>query len=107
MKAAAIRFALALAGLAVCVDASAAGMSGHPSANGTVRLMDDTIALAGSRHKGPFRSFRGWGRDVPIGRIDYILVAPKVAVLRHETVMDRYDGHFPSDHCPVMAEVEF
>ena len=69
--------------------------------------MDDTIALAGARRKGPFRSFRGWGRDVPKSRIDYILVAPEVTVLRHETIMDRYEGHFPSDHCPVMAEVEF
>lgn len=67
--------------------------------------MDDTIALV--PHEGPFPSFRGWGQDKPRARIDYIFVAPNVTVRRHATIMDTVDGHFPSDHCPVVAEVAF
>ena len=40
-------------------------------------------------------------------KIDYVLVPPEAKVLAAEIVYDSRDGHYPSDHFPVTAEVEF
>jgi endonuclease/exonuclease/phosphatase family metal-dependent hydrolase len=65
-------------------------------------------ALYGSAqpHHGPVSTFNGFGAGVePGARIDYLFVRGPVAVRRHGTLTDRWDGHFPSDHCPVVADV--
>jgi endonuclease/exonuclease/phosphatase family metal-dependent hydrolase len=57
-------------------------------------------------HHGPVETFNGFENTVqPNGRIDYIFVRGPLAVRRHGTLTDRWDGHFPSDHCPVLAEL--
>ena len=38
-------------------------------------------------------------------RIDYIFVSDAVRVLRHATLTDHWDGRYPSDHMPVVADV--
>ena len=67
--------------------------------------LEDASAVSVSAHEGPQHTFRGWGRDVPCKTIDYVFVTPDVKVLRHATLTDRYDGIFPSDHCPLLATV--
>jgi endonuclease/exonuclease/phosphatase family metal-dependent hydrolase len=37
--------------------------------------------------------------------IDYIFIKNNVSVLMHGTLSDMFDGHFPSDHMPVLAKV--
>jgi len=57
-------------------------------------------------HHGPVETFNGFDTAVqPNGRIDYIFVRGPLAVRRHGTLTDRWNGHFPSDHCPVLAEL--
>jgi endonuclease/exonuclease/phosphatase family metal-dependent hydrolase len=56
---------------------------------------------------GPDETF--WGFTVETGeegrRIDYIFVKPGVRVRRYGVLTDHWNGHFPSDHLPVLAEV--
>jgi endonuclease/exonuclease/phosphatase family metal-dependent hydrolase len=57
-------------------------------------------------HHGPVDTFNGFGSTVqPDGRIDYVFVRGPLRVQRHGTLTDRWNGHFPSDHCPVLAEL--
>ena len=70
-------------------------------------VLEDASSVSLSAHEGPQHTFRGWGRDVPHATIDYVFVTPDVKVLRHATLTDRYDGTFPSDHCPLLATVAF
>lgn len=68
--------------------------------------MSDTAALASEPHIGPYRTFRGWKHDAPIIRIDYIFASPAPKVLRHATSLEKIDGFFASDHCPLWTDVE-
>ena len=58
---------------------------------------------------GPEETF--WGFTVETGeegrRIDYIFVSPETRVQHYGVLTDHWNGHFPSDHLPVLAEVEF
>ena len=58
-------------------------------------------------HEGPTASFNNWlelrGSE---SRIDYIFVESEVEVLRHIIADDRYDNRFPSDHLPVIADIQ-
>lgn len=52
---------------------------------------------------GPF--YVGGGKGG--GRIDYIFTNQKVKVLQHGIISSFRDGRFPSDHLPVVADLEF
>ena len=66
----------------------------------------DALYDSAQPHHGPVATFNGFGAAVqPGARIDYLFVRGPVAVRRHGTLTDRWDGHFPSDHCPVVADV--
>jgi len=57
-------------------------------------------------HHGPVATFNGFDDQVHPGqRIDYVFVRGPLTVRRHGTLTDRWNGHFPSDHCPVVADV--
>jgi endonuclease/exonuclease/phosphatase family metal-dependent hydrolase len=67
----------------------------------------DALHESALPHHGPAETFNGFEGDVqPDGRIDYVFVRGPLRVLRHGTLTDRWGGHYPSDHCPVLAEVE-
>lgn len=69
-------------------------------------LLHDAKDVSLHPHHGPTSTFQGFGRLPPDRRIDYIFVTPKVKVLQHATLADRWDGaRWPSDHLPVLAEV--
>jgi endonuclease/exonuclease/phosphatase family metal-dependent hydrolase len=55
--------------------------------------------------KGTFNSF-DWNK-MPDGIIDHIFIQGKIQVIRHGILTDNYGKKYPSDHFPVMAEVEF
>lgn len=58
-------------------------------------------------HHGPTSTSNGFKEIVPGRRIDYIFVDSKFSVIQHGILADIRDGHFPSDHLPVIADVEF
>lgn len=59
-----------------------------------------------SGHEGPTTSSNNWEEmRGPESRIDYIFVNQHVNVHTHRILDDKYDGRFPSDHLPVVAEV--
>ena len=66
----------------------------------------DALYESAQPHHGPVATFNGFGPEVqPGARIDYIFVRGPVQVRRHGTLTDRWDGRFPSDHCPVRADL--
>jgi endonuclease/exonuclease/phosphatase family metal-dependent hydrolase len=55
--------------------------------------------------KGTFTGF-DWERE-PDGIIDHIFVQGKIEVLRHGILTDNYGKKYPSDHFPVLVELQF
>lgn len=52
-------------------------------------------------------SFQNFGRNLNAGEIiDHIFVSPQCKVKRWGVLTDSYNGKFPSDHFPVLAEIE-
>jgi endonuclease/exonuclease/phosphatase family metal-dependent hydrolase len=67
---------------------------------------DPPLRDSATPHHGPPSTFNGFGDAVqPDARIDYVFVRGPLTVERHGTLTDRWDGAFPSDHCPVCAVV--
>lgn len=68
----------------------------------------DTKMVSYYPHQGPNGTFTGFklsnliDNDQPI---DYIFINNKIKVLNHATLSDIFDGLFPSDHMPVLAEI--
>lgn len=58
-------------------------------------------------HHGPISTWNGFERIFPDRRIDYIFVDSNFRVLQHGILADSSDGKFPSDHLPVVADLEF
>lgn len=58
-------------------------------------------------HHGPATSRTDFERLLPDRKIDHVLVTEDVAVGQHGVCADCYaDGRFPSDHLPVLAELD-
>jgi endonuclease/exonuclease/phosphatase family metal-dependent hydrolase len=55
--------------------------------------------------KGTFSAF-DWDR-MPDGIIDHIFVQGNIQVIRHGILTDNYGKKYPSDHFPVLVELEF
>lgn len=58
-------------------------------------------------HHGPTSTWNGFERIFPDRRIDYIFVDSNFRVLQHGILADSRNGQFPSDHLPVVADLEF
>ena len=57
-------------------------------------------------HHGPTGTSSGFKvAGTPGRKIDYIFIKNGVQVLQHGVLSDTWDGRFPSDHLPVLAEV--
>ena len=65
----------------------------------------DALSASSFPHHGPTTSWNGFKSIEPGRRIDFILVRPPVGVGQHGILSDTFDGRFPSDHLPVLAEV--
>jgi endonuclease/exonuclease/phosphatase family metal-dependent hydrolase len=58
-------------------------------------------------HHGPTGSWSGFKEPGQPGiKPDYIFVSKKINVRSHGILADTFDGKFPSDHMPVISEVE-
>jgi endonuclease/exonuclease/phosphatase family metal-dependent hydrolase len=66
----------------------------------------DAFAASRDGHYGPTSTWTAFRAIEPGRRIDYVLVSPQVRVSKHAILPDSWDGRFPSDHLPVLADVE-
>ncbi|MFH1737504.1 MAG: alpha/beta hydrolase fold domain-containing protein [bacterium] len=58
-------------------------------------------------HEGPTTTSTDWTTiRPPETKIDYIFVRNGVEVMKHRVLDDCFDGHYPSDHLPVLADVK-
>ncbi|MFB6136271.1 MAG: endonuclease/exonuclease/phosphatase family protein [Halobacteriaceae archaeon] len=64
----------------------------------------DAKAAATAPHHGPTNTFHRFTGEA-VRRIDYVFVTGDVGVVRHGTVADHWDGRYPSDHFPVVADL--
>ncbi|HEY3283927.1 MAG TPA: endonuclease/exonuclease/phosphatase family protein [Armatimonadota bacterium] len=67
--------------------------------------LKDTKQLSLNGHLGPTDTFQGFKTLGTEGPIDHIFVRGPFRVLQHGTLSDTWDGRWPSDHCPVLAEL--
>ena len=65
----------------------------------------DARYLSQHGHHGPTSTFNEFKALVPEMKIDYVLVKGAVRVMQHGALSDTWDGRFPSDHLPVLAEI--
>lgn len=71
----------------------------------TTAGLADALDASRCPHHGPTSSWNGFVEIEPQRRIDFILVSGRVAVLQHAILSDTFDGRFPSDHLPVIADL--
>lgn len=64
---------------------------------------DDAAAIADHPHHGPTGTYHGFDGE-PGERIDYVFV-DGFGVRQHATLPDHWDGRYPSDHFPILAEL--
>jgi endonuclease/exonuclease/phosphatase family metal-dependent hydrolase len=72
-----------------------------------VPLLRDSFNISRLPHHGVVSTFFGFDArtEDPGERIDFVFVSDCVTVLRHGTLTDFRDGRFPSDHLPVLVEL--
>lgn len=69
--------------------------------------LEDAFYHAEYGHHGPTSTWNGFDEIIPDRRIDFIFTNSGFDVLQHAILADHQDGRFPSDHLPVVAEIEF
>lgn len=68
--------------------------------------LSDAFKASEHAHLGPTDTIGGFGPpDTSGDRIDYVFVSNNVDVVQHGILADHWDGRYPSDHLPVLAEV--
>lgn len=69
-------------------------------------VLADARVRSRTPHHGPTTTWNGFRPTYEPGRkIDHVFVSATIDVLRHGVLSDTFDGRFPSDHLPVLAEV--
>ena len=67
----------------------------------------DAITISKQQSTGGNITFNGFGEDIqPDNKIDFIFVNDKIEVLNHSIDTTTYNGLYPSDHYPVIAEIK-
>lgn len=70
-------------------------------------IVDDAYALAPLKYV-PNSTFNGWGKSLKKEqRIDHIFVSKEFDVSRYGILTDTYMGKFPSDHFPVLVDIDW
>ncbi len=71
--------------------------------------MTDALYVSKSPHHGPLGSFSSSFTLPGVGdyRIDFMFIRNRITVLKHAILSDSWDGRLPSDHLPVLAELQF
>lgn len=79
-------------------------MTGDSS--GAKVALSNARRVSKSGHKGPTSTSNDWEEHQgPDTIIDYIFVGNGIEVLSHAIADDKFDGRYPSDHLPVLAEI--
>lgn len=84
-------------------------LTGNTPEAAPVSDLRDARYLSQSGHQGPTSTFvnEDWTQTrEPESKIDFIFVRQGIQVLSHKVLDDQYDGRFPSDHLPVVAELK-
>lgn len=70
--------------------------------------LSDAFTLSELPHHGPMATFAGNFQisGMSENRIDFIFIRNNIEVYRHAILSDSWNGHFASDHLPVIAEVD-
>lgn len=71
----------------------------------TAGMLRDAMHASEHPHHGPTSTWTGFREIVPDRRIDYVFVNDGFRVVQHAILSDQWDGRFPSDHLPVLAEL--
>jgi endonuclease/exonuclease/phosphatase family metal-dependent hydrolase len=67
----------------------------------------DAYENSAQKPEGPDSTWNGFRAIVPQRRIDFVFTTKSVKVARIKTIDDQRENRFPSDHLPVIAELEF
>lgn len=66
----------------------------------------DAQFISKTGHHGSNVTFNGFGKSiVHSNKIDFIFVTEELLIIQHGVVDEIVDGHYPSDHMPVVAEM--
>ena len=76
------------------------------SGSDAASMLFDTRYQSQQPHHGPDTTWNGFKEPVPGMTIDYIFTTVNFKVYRHGTLSDRWDNKFPSDHYPVLVQIE-
>ena len=69
--------------------------------------MNDSYKVTILPPYGPVGTFNGFRFDAPLkDRIDYIFVSKHFTVSKYAALSDTLEQRYPSDHLPVVADVE-
>ncbi len=69
--------------------------------------LKDALYQSETPHHGPMSTWSGFKfPGVQDRRIDFVFVNDKFRVLKHAILSESWSGRFPSDHLPVIAEIE-
>lgn len=69
-------------------------------------VLNDTFQHSIFEPEGPNSTWNGFKAVVPDQRIDFIFTSASVKVQTLRILTDQRDGRFPSDHLPVVSEIE-
>lgn len=69
-------------------------------------LLKDSAVISETPHIGAKVTYTGYGKSKKQRTIDFIFVSDDFRVLTHKTDDTRINGQYPSDHDPVIAEVQ-
>ena len=78
----------------------------QPAIQKILTVLFDTYDKCQTAPYGPIHTSGGFEVKVLRNTIDYIFINQKVNVLRHGVLSDSFGLFYPSDHLPVLAEVE-
>ena len=69
--------------------------------------LTDTKEISQTPHYGPKGTFNAFkSKEIDDEAIDHIFIKNKVAVFKHATISESWNGRFSSDHFPVLAGVQ-
>ncbi len=81
---------------------------GKTEFDGERSQLKDARYVSKTEHEGPTSTITDWKEHRgPESKIDFIFVHNGFEVLSHKVLDDKYGYYFPSDHLPILAEVQF
>ncbi|MDR1860343.1 MAG: endonuclease/exonuclease/phosphatase family protein [Bacteroidales bacterium] len=71
-------------------------------------LLNDAREISVAPPYGPEGTFNGWDFNAPLKtRIDYVFLSKQITALKYGVLTDSKNRRYPSDHQPVVVDIEF